>query len=140
MAATLVLGVALGNMLVPRDSSGPIAPEGGRLVASADLESALYAQLASAPVEGQPRIGLTFRDRSGSICRTFTDHEASGLACREGGDWRMRALLQGGEGDRGEYRMAASGDPRLAEIVDSAIAGEPFDAAQEKEAQQRGWK
>jgi hypothetical protein len=140
MAATLVLGVAMGNLIVPQSGTSPIAPEAGRLVASADLEEALYAQLASAPSDRGPRIGLTYRDQSGSVCRTFEDRSASGLACREGGDWRIRALFQGAEGQATDYRMASGADPRLLEIVDSTIAGEPFDAAQEKDALERGWK
>ena len=35
-------------------SSNPIQAESGRLVASADLENALYARLASAPAESRP--------------------------------------------------------------------------------------
>lgn len=140
MAATLVLGIALGNMVVPHEGSSPIAPEAGRLVASADLEQALYARLASAPADEGPRIGITFRDTAGSICRTFEDRAAAGLACFEGGDWRIRALFQGAKGPAGEYRMAAGADPRLLEIVDETIAGEPFDAAQEEAAKARGWK
>lgn len=140
MAATLVLGIAVGNMIVPQGGSSPIAPEAGRLVASAGLEEALYARLASAPSDEGPRIGMTFRDTSGSVCRTFEDGAASGLACFEGGDWRIRALFQGDQGPAGEYRMASGADPRLLEIVDEAIAGEPFDAAAERAAKERGWK
>jgi hypothetical protein len=141
MAATLVVGIAVGNMVVPQGGSSPIAPEAGRLVASAGLENALYAQLASAPAGDEgPRIGLTFRDRQGSICRTFEDQSAQGLACHEGGDWRIRALFQGSDSPTGEYRMAAGADPRLLEIVDETIHGEPFDAARERDAQKRGWR
>lgn len=140
MAATLVLGIAVGNMIVPHGGSSPIAPEAGRLVASAGLEDALHARLASAPAGEGPRIGMTFRDTSGSVCRTFDDRAASGLACFEGGDWRIRALFQGEQGPAGEYRMASGADPRLLDIVDEAIAGEPFDAAQEKAAMERGWQ
>jgi hypothetical protein len=36
--------------------------------------------------------------------------------------------------------MAAGMDPALAALVDSSMAGEPFDAAQEKAAKERGWR
>jgi hypothetical protein len=36
--------------------------------------------------------------------------------------------------------MAAGMDPNLAAIVNSAMAGEPFDAAAEKAAEQHHWK
>ena len=139
MAATLALGIVVGNQFAG-DPASPIQPESGRLVAGAQLEQALYAQLASAPAEEGPRIGLTFRDRSGSICRTFEDGAAAGLACREGDDWRIRGLFQAPEGQGGDYRMAAGADPRLLEMVDASIAGEPLDAAQEQAVKERGWK
>lgn len=138
MAATFAIGLMTGNMLLQNPAS-PVVPEGGRLVAAAALEEALYTRLASQPVEEGPKIGLTFRDRDGKICRTFTDLAASGLACREGGDWRVRALIQMPEGQGGEFRMA-SGETELAELVDSTIVGEPFDATQEKAAQDAGWR
>ena len=139
LAATLALGIFTGNMLIP-GQSGPIQTENNRLVAGGELEGALYAQLASAPAEEGPRIGLTFRDRSGAVCRTFEDGNATGLACREGGDWRIRGLFQGAEGQSADYRMAAGADPRLMDMVDESIAGEPFDAGQEKAAMERGWR
>lgn len=144
LAATLAVGIVTGNMLssgfLPSGSSDPIQTEAGRLVASADLEDALYAQLASSPVESGPRIGLTFRDKAGAICRTFEDRAASGLACRESGDWRIRSVFQGAEGQSTDYRMAGGPNPRLLEEVDSIIDGEPFDAAQEKAAAEKGWR
>lgn len=139
MAATLALGIAAGNMM-SSGATGPIAPEAGRLVAAASLENALYSQLASAPARQGPRVGLTFRNASGNICRTFTEQAASGLACMEGGDWRIRGLVQAPEGQATEYRMASGMDPNLAAMVDSTIEGEPFDAAQEKQAADSGWR
>jgi len=133
MAATLAIGIVAGSML-GGGSSAPIAREDGRLVAAAALEQALYTRLASAPAADGARIGLTFRDTAGDICRSFTDDGAAGLACHEGGDWRIRGLFQASEGQQSEFRMASGPDPRLAELVDSTIAGEPFDAAAEARA------
>ena len=139
IALVFAMGVATGNSLFSGPAS-PIKPEGGRLVAAAALEEALYSQLASQPADSGPRVGLTFRDRSGSICRSFVDQAASGLACLEQGDWRVRGVFQGFEGQAADYRMAAGADPRLAELIESSISGEPFDAEQERQALQRGWK
>jgi hypothetical protein len=36
--------------------------------------------------------------------------------------------------------MAAGMDSNLAALVNSSIAGDPFDPAQEKAARRRGWK
>jgi hypothetical protein len=83
---------------------------------------------------------MTFRDQSGAVCRSFTKPEASGLACRNGGRWQVRGLFAAPEGQSGPYRMAAGMDPNLAALIDSTISGEPFDAAQEKDAKAKGWR
>lgn len=139
LAATLVLGIGLGSVATTGRDDSPIGVEQGRLVASAELESALYSRLASAPSDTGPRIGLTFRDRSGALCRSFTDLGASGLACYEQGDWRVRGLFQG-SGAQGDYRMAAGTDPRLAAMIDETIAGEPLDAKAERAALEQGFR
>lgn len=133
MAATLAIGVVAGTIINP-GASGPVGREEGRMVAAGALEEALYTRLASAPADDGARIGLTFRNADGDLCRSFTDETLSGLACHEGGDWRIRGLFQAGEGQQSDYRMAAGQDPRLAELVGSTMAGEPFDAAAEKQA------
>jgi len=139
LAATLAVGVFTGNML-PGGPASPVRSEGGRLVAGGDLEDALYAQLASATADQGPRIGMTYRDKAGAICRTFQDDGSSGLACREGGNWRIRGLFQGAEGQASDYRMAAGADPRLMDIVDETIDGEPFDALEERAVLTRHWR
>ena len=95
--------------------------------------------LASAPA-GEVRIGLTFRDHAGEICRSFTAQASSGLACRDGGRWVLKGLFAGPEGQGSDYRMAAGMDPNLAALVDSAMAGEPLDAAAEQAAKDKGWR
>jgi hypothetical protein len=139
MAASLAIGLVVGGQFVGRSVS-PVAVEGGQLVAASGLDQALDTRLASAPVAGAPRIGLTFRDAAGRICRSFADAAASGLACREGGSWQIRGLYPAAEGQAGDYRMAAGEDPRLAALIDQTIAGDPFDAAQEKAALQANWR
>ena len=133
MAATLAVGLVAGSM-INNGEPGPIGRENGQLVASGELEQALYARLASAPADEGARIGLTFRDSAGDLCRSFTDDGTAGLACHQGGDWRIRGLFQAGEGQQTEFRMAAGPDPRLGELIDSTIAGEPLDAAAERKA------
>ena len=139
MAATLALGIVVGNQLTGNSTSS-IQTKAGRLVAGAELESALYARLASALHEDGPRIVMTFRDRSGAICRTFEDKSASGLACRDREDWRILGVFQVPEGLGANYRMAAGADFRLLELVDEHMVGEPFGAAEERAAQKRDWR
>jgi hypothetical protein len=86
------------------------------------------------------RIALTVRDQAGAICRSFAQGSASGLACRQGDEWQVRGLFAAPEGQSGDYRMAAGADPNLGALIDATISGEPFDAAQERAALQRGWQ
>lgn len=144
MAATLALGIGLGTTLNSSGDSSrgssPVEVRGGTMYAAAGLDQALDRQLASAPAGRGVRVGLTFRDQAGAICRTFADQRSTGLACRDGGDWRLRGLFAAPEGQQGDYRMTAGADPSLAALVDSAIDGEPFDAGEEKSARDRGWR
>ena len=139
MAAALAVGIVVGTAVRPVGEADPVALRGGAMVAAASLDRALDRQLASAP-SGEVRVGLTFRDRSGAICRSFSASSASGLACREGEDWRLRGLFAAPEGQSADYRMAAGMDPDLAALVDSSIAGEPLDSAQERAARDKGWR
>ena len=138
MAATLALGLFLGTM-VPQRPSAPLEVQGGKMYAAASLNQALDTQLASTP-SGDVHIGLTFHDRSGEICRSFTSQSSSGLACRTGGRWQLKGLFAAPEGQASDYRMAAGMDPNLAALVDSIMAGEPLDAAAEKAAKDKGWR
>ena len=138
IAASLAVGLFVGTM-VPRESSAPFQMQDGKIFAAAGLNQALNTQLASAPA-GKVRIAVTFRDHAGQICRSFTNQASSGLACRSDGRWQLRGLFAAPEGQAGDYRMAAGMDPKLAAMVDSAIAGETFDAAQERAALQRHWQ
>jgi len=138
IAATLVVGIVAGAM-VSQGTGAPVAVQGGKLYAAAALDDALNTQLASAP-DADVRIGLTFRDRRGAICRSFTEPAASGLACRAGNRWQVRGLFAPPEGQAGPYRMAAGAGPNLAVLIDSTRAGEPFNADQERSALAAGWR
>ena len=142
MAATLVIGLGLGTMVASRGArDAPVAIEGGQMVAAASLDKALDRHLASAQTGSGTRVGLTFRAADGTLCRSFSGvGGASGLACRSGDQWQLRGLFGGQASSGGDYRMAAGEDPRLAALVEQTIAGEPFDAAAEKAAMERGWR
>lgn len=140
LAASLALGLVVGSQFPgPAADRSPVTMQGGRLVASAGLEQSLDTLLAGSSNEAT-RIGLTFRGRAGEICRSFSGPSASGLACRSGDGWELRGLFPAGEGASSDYRMAAGQHPQLAALIDESIAGEPFDAEQEKAALERGWR
>lgn len=145
MAASVLLGVALGAVAL-RGPGEPIVAERGGLVARAALAQALSAQLAQDPPADAPvRIGLSFVSKAGEYCRTFSLAQrapVAGLACRSGGDWRVTIVVQDESAaapDR--YRMAATPLPRaVLDAVDAAIAGDPLDAEAERAARERGWR
>ena len=141
MAASLAIGVVAGAVIFGSGGyESPVAVAGGQLVAAGALDQALDTQLASAPAAEGPRIVLTFQDGSGRICRSFRDAAGSGLACREGEEWRINGLFPTAEGQEGSYRMAAGDDPRLGALIDETISGEPFDTTREKAALASGWR
>src|SRR5258708_51526 len=91
LAATLAVGILVGTM-VPQHGSAPVEVHGGKIYAAAALSQALDTELASAPTR-EVRMGLTFRDRAGEICRSFTQSASSGLPGPSSGRWKIRGLL-----------------------------------------------
>ena len=137
MAATLVAGV-IGGVIFSGDHSGPVSEQGGQLVASGPIERALNTQLASTQSAKAPiRIGLTFRNHGGAICRSFVADVADGVACRKGKSWQLQGLLAHENAGAGEYRMAASSGTAM--LVDQLIVGEALDEAQERAALATAW-
>ena len=138
MAAALALGLIAGQQMSMR-GAGPIAVEDGMLTARGRLASALETQLASAQAPDAPvRIGITFADRQGRYCRSFEGAEASGLACRDGGDWRLVMTGPGKAAGAAEYRQA--GSAFVLEAAQDLAAGAPLDPEAERAAVASGWK
>lgn len=137
MAATLALGVVVGQYGLGGGSSSPFAQEGGALVATGTLEHALDKQLASAQSDDSDfHIGLTFRAKTGAICRSFTGVAVSGIGCREGQHWKMVSTEPGGV--QSDYRQASSG--ALNAVASELMADAPMDADAERKSLESGWK
>jgi hypothetical protein len=144
MAASLMLGLALGYF--GWRGSAPLVTSNGELVAGAGLADALSTQLSSDRAPGRVAItGLSFRAKSGDYCRTFSltgTHSNSGLACREGGNWKIKVLAQSPEAppSASAFRPATSADsPAVRAAVEESIDGEPLDQAGEIAARQEHW-
>jgi hypothetical protein len=135
MAASLAVGLLAGQLAF--GGGDPIGIEDGRMVARAGLARALDTQLASAPTASETRIGLTFADRQGRVCRTFDRADLSGIACHEDSAWRV-AMTAAPSGAAGEYRQA--GAPALLAEAENMMAAPPFDAAAEREARDARWR
>lgn len=135
MAASLALGL-FGGQWLPGSGGGAPDP----LIAQGEIARALDTQLASAQPSGEPvRVGVTFRNQDGQLCRTF-DGSQAGFACREGSKWRLRLLAPGSGPQTQEFAQAGSGSATVLAAAQEAMAGEPFDPEAERQALQGGWR
>lgn len=136
LAAGLVIGIAL------RPASQFTTDQSGRVMAQGDVSKALDRQLASAQAaDAATQIGISFRDKGGRDCRTFSSGAHAGLACHETDGWVIQILTRHQAEDAGaEYRMASSAMPQaVRQAVTARIQGAPFDARQEESARAAGW-
>lgn len=138
LAATLVVGVLAGRMI---PGGGPaIAGNGNQVVAQGELAAALDRQVGG-KAEGAVKVGVSFAARDGAYCRGFVMGASAGLACREGGQWKIPVLAEAEKEAAGGYRQAGSAlPPAVLDAIDARIADKPLDAAGEEAARARGWQ
>ncbi|HUN74358.1 MAG TPA: hypothetical protein VMU40_07580 [Steroidobacteraceae bacterium] len=146
MAASLLVGLGIGQLTRWGGASDPLAARNGQLLARGALAEALNQQLASTQDPHSPmQVGISYLAKDGSYCRTFTWADRgglAGLACREGRDWQVQMLMQSASGPEGEgqYRRAASALPAaIAQAAQAQMSGEPLDAQSEAAARASGW-
>jgi len=146
IAASLVIGIIIGQAMLHGSGSATITSRDGQLLASGVLAHALSAQLASAQTDQNPvQIGVSFKSKAGDYCRTFTVHESTtlaGMACRQHDDWHVQVLAQTTPAAQSgsAYRQAASEIPKsVLQSVDDNIAGDPLDAHGEAAAREKSW-
>lgn len=140
IAATLAVGIVAGQLIGEIGPEPIVTQSSSGLQASGQLAAALDDELASAPVNRAVRVQVTFRSRDGHICRTWSAAGQDGIACHAGDRWRITATLAASVADRGEYRMAGDGNPKLLGIIDGMSDGEAFDAKRELQARRDGWR
>jgi hypothetical protein len=145
MAASLLVGLALGYLGWHGSAALIQANSSGGLVAGAALADALSTQLSDdrSPARAATA-GLSFRAKSGGYCRTFalTGADASsGLACHEAHGWSIKVLAQSpSAGTPTQFRTAGSElSPAIRAAIEGSIEGEPLDHAGEIAARQAGW-
>lgn len=136
--AALAVGVMIG--LANRPAQDLVLSH-GHMLARGSLAQGLDTKLASAGYNGEgPRIGISFRDHTGSDCRTFSSDNQAGLACHRGGNWVVTTLVTQSPETGGAYRMAGSEMPdAVRRAVEASIQGAPFDAIAEAQARANGW-
>lgn len=139
LATACFLGGLVVGGVMDRSAPGLALGDDGRL-ADAGLVRVLDQRLAADGSDDQGRaVGLSFQDADGDWCRTFSFDGLAGLACRQDGDWRLRAAAPVAAG--GEVRQASSDIPAvILAAVDEALAGgDVADAAAERAARSGGW-
>jgi len=147
VAANLVLGVLVAHQ-VARNGDEALRAGPNGLVAGRALAQVLSTQLANTqPESASVRVGLTFENQRGEVCRTFTQRHGAldEFACRSGNERRVDLALSGSAHpsptEPGSVRTAGSDlPPQLLKAVEAQIRGEPFDAAAEAEARQNAWR
>lgn len=142
MAASLVLGLFISWRVFAPGGAGLMNSSSGALVARGELARALDSQLASDNDAARAvSIGLTFQTSDGGYCRHFALREAqtAGLACREGGEWRIpvTAATQIPQSDHAQ--AAGAIPPPILAAIEARLSGEPLDAAAEASAARNGW-
>ncbi len=142
VALALVVGAAAGGVgwrtWQGEAELASLSGADGALVAQGHLSSALSGQLASPGPSGRVRIGISFLAKDGKYCRSFVMDTTAGLACRDGGQWKIPVLAQGAAG--AAWMDGTGLPPAVLDAIDMRIAGTPLSAAAERAAHARGWK
>lgn len=140
MAASLAAGLIIGvGVLRPQ---AVISSDDAAFLAAGPLRQALDAQLAS-DTDRPVRIGLTYRNRNGAVCRTFAMETAQiqGLACRAASQWRLQIVTRDSARQNGDMRTAATPiDPAILQAAQATMSGDVFDAAAERQARDAHWR
>jgi hypothetical protein len=146
MAASLLVAAGVGYIAFSQRTGNPLGLKNGELVARASLDQALNQQLAgSAPANSTAQMGVSFRAKDGSYCRTFVlkqGHPVGGLACLQNADWHIKAIapIAPAAGSAEAYRLAASDLPAsVRSMAEQLIEGDPLDAAGEARARAAHW-
>jgi hypothetical protein len=145
MAASLLVGLALGYLGWHGSAALIQANSSGGLVAGAALAEALSTQLSDDRSPARVvTAGLSFRAKTGDYCRTFAltgADTSSGLACHEASGWSIKVLAQSpSAASATQFRPAGSElSPAIRATIEGSIEGEPLDHAGEVAARQAGW-
>ena len=100
IAASLLIGVLVGRVMDIRRRRRPGSrrlpgPGRPRRRCACAVEPAGQRAAGDQPI----RLQISFVDRDGRYCRTFTTPVLAGLACRDGDEWAVQTLLDNSAGD-----------------------------------------
>ncbi len=108
------------------------------------LDQAASGQVVTV-MGGEAELALSLRTDDGILCRQFkltSTHGASdALACREDGDWRLRAQVALDAADTSDFRAASVAAPSAIDVVVEGMgAVTVLDEAEEAAAIEAGWR
>jgi hypothetical protein len=147
-AGAVAVGVAFGIFAMNALNSGAvIGHRNGELIAQGALATALSNDLASEQVAAaQNRIGVSFQDKDGDYCRSFTSSGGNGsalagIACFRRDQWRIATVATSEPGDATKFQPAAAAMPdAVRAAMNGMITAAPLDASRERDARDRGWR
>lgn len=143
LAAGVLLAVWGGPQLwiLGRAEPDLLTQADGRVMARGALARSLENGLASDGTGGPVRVLLSFKDRSGQFCRTFSAPAGTGLACRDAGRWQVAVLAARPQSEDRGLRLAGGDLPAtVLDAVERRISGLALDASQERAARDTGWQ
>jgi anti-sigma factor RsiW len=147
VAASIAIGAVIASLAMRTPEASRIVTERGQLVAQGDLAQVLSTQLVvDQSVDAPIQIGVSFRSKAGSTCRTFTVRDQNvlgGLACRHASEWLVQVIAEAppGTNSEGGYKPAGGSMPSaVVAAVENGIKGEALDSAGEAAARERGWQ
>jgi hypothetical protein len=133
IAASLVAGLFAGPMIFSPDGGAGIAFDRGTPIARGDLAHALDTQLAATQQRGSPvRIGVSFRNSDGELCRSFEQQGTGGIACAGADIWRIERLYAGVAQQPAQYRQAGSATAAMMRDAQEMMVGEPLTGEEER--------
>ena len=140
-AACAALAFLAGKASVGDDAM-MFAQLNGAILARGNLDEALDRQAAGASANARIQIAMSIADEGGGYCRVFRLDASTGLACGQGGDWRIEALAASdGAADSSSYETAAGALPAaILSAANHKRAGDPLDADAERRAMQSRWR
>jgi hypothetical protein len=146
-AAAMAAGIALGVALAGSFGIGTeMRASNGALIAQGELAHVLTAALSSDDkAQARIRVGASFWSKNGAFCRSFVTrggggNSLAGLACRDGGGWRIPIMAAVEAEARRDSPVGALLPSSVRAIMENLIVGEPLSEDAERQARAQGWR
>jgi hypothetical protein len=148
-AVALAAGIALGVVLAGSFGIGTdVRSQNGSLIAQGELAQALTSALPgeeNAARSGVTRVGASFWSKNAVFCRTFASkpnapNALAGIACREGGAWRIVGHFRSGARTMRVQAIALVLPASIRGVMENLIVGEPLSGDAERQARGQGWR